>query len=182
MGAIVHPAFPAPSVFQEGQSSCIARAPRAAGMRVHVCHLITRSSSRLDRAIQYSRASGHLGGRNKYATSALRHGERRVQQGRLGVFLTGLCDARALRPGYLPRRLRTRLGSPAICKGGKAMKIVVIGGTGLIGSKTVTNCEGRPRGRRRLAQQRYQRHHRRGPQGGRGRCAGGDRPRQFALI
>ena len=63
------------------------------------------------------------------------------------------------------------------------MKIVVIGGTGLIGSKTVAILRaGRPRGRRRLAQYRRQHHHRRGPQRGHGRRAGGDRPRQFALI
>jgi uncharacterized protein YbjT (DUF2867 family) len=35
------------------------------------------------------------------------------------------------------RRVRTHLGSPIIDKGGETMKIVVIGGTGLIGSKTV---------------------------------------------
>ena len=35
---------------------------------------------------------------------------------------------------------------------------------------------------RRLAEKRYQHHHRRGAQGGHGRRAGGDRPRQFALI
>ena len=62
------------------------------------------------------------------------------------------------------------------------MKIVVIGGTGLIGSNTVAISPGRPRGRRRLAQYRRQQHHRRGAQGGHGRDAGGDRPRQFALI
>src|SRR6267142_300071 len=38
---------------------------------------------------------------------------------------------------YIPHLRRTPLGSPVIDKGGKAMKIVVIGGTGLIGSKTV---------------------------------------------
>ena len=61
------------------------------------------------------------------------------------------------------------------------MKIVVIGGTGLIGSKTVAIL--RQGGHdRRLAQQRRQHHHRRGAQGGTGRSAGGDRPCQFALI
>lgn len=54
------------------------------------------------------------------------------------------------------------------------MKIVVIGGTGLIGSKTVAILPGRPRGRRRLAQKRCKQHHRRGAQGGHGRRAGGD--------
>ena len=41
---------------------------------------------------------------------------------------------------------------------------------------------GRPRGRRRIAPKRHQQHHRRGDQGGRGRGAGGDRPRQLALV
>ena len=43
---------------------------------------------------------------------------------------------------YIPHLRRTPLGSPVIDKGGKAMKIVVIGGTGLIGSKTA-RCKGR---------------------------------------
>ena len=63
------------------------------------------------------------------------------------------------------------------------MKIVVIGGTGLIGSKTVAIL--RQGGHEVVAaspQQRRQHHHRRGAQGGLGRRAGGDRPRQFALI
>ena len=63
------------------------------------------------------------------------------------------------------------------------MKIVVIGGTGLIGSKTVAIL--RQHGHEVVAASpnsgvKY--HHRPGPQGGRGRRAGGDRPRQFALI
>ena len=112
------------------------------------------------------------------------------------------------------------------------MKIVIIGGTGLIGTKTAANLRrggheviaaspksgvntitgegldaalagaqvvidlanspsfedrphsapGRPRGRRRLAQDRREQHHRRGPQRGHGRHASGDRPRQLALI
>ncbi len=63
------------------------------------------------------------------------------------------------------------------------MKIVVIGGTGLIGSKTVAIL--RQGGHEVLAaspQQRRQPHHRPGAQRGPGRSAGGDRPRQFALI
>ncbi len=40
----------------------------------------------------------------------------------------------------------------------------------------------RPRGHRRLTQYRRQQHYRRGPQRGHGRHAGGDRPRQFALV
>ena len=55
------------------------------------------------------------------------------------------------------------------------MNFVVIGGAGLIGSKTVAILrQGGPRGRRRLAQKRHQHHH------GRGACGG--RSRQFALI
>jgi uncharacterized protein YbjT (DUF2867 family) len=63
------------------------------------------------------------------------------------------------------------------------MKIIVIGGTGLIGSKTVAIL--RQGGHEVVAaspQSRYQQHHRRGAQGGHGRRAGGDRPRQFAVI
>ena len=63
------------------------------------------------------------------------------------------------------------------------MKIVVIGGTGLIGSKTVAIL--RQGGHEVVAaspQYRRQHHHRRGPHRGHGRHAGGDRPRQLALI
>jgi nucleoside-diphosphate-sugar epimerase len=58
------------------------------------------------------------------------------------------------------------------------MKIVVIGGTGLIGSKTVAIL--RHGGHEVIAAS--QQHHRRGAQGGHGRRAGGDRPRQFAFV
>ena len=63
------------------------------------------------------------------------------------------------------------------------MKIVVIGGTGLIGSKTVEIL--RQGGHEVVAaspKERHQQHHRRGAPRGHGRRAGGDRPRQFALI
>ena len=61
--------------------------------------------------------------------------------------------------------------------------IVVIGGTGLIGSKTVAILRrGGHKDDRRLAQYRRQHHHRRGAQRGPGRRAGRDRSRQFALI
>ena len=63
------------------------------------------------------------------------------------------------------------------------MKIVVIGGTGLIGSKTVAIL--RQGGHEVVAaspNSGVNTHHRRGPQRGHGRRAGGDRPRQFALI
>ena len=62
------------------------------------------------------------------------------------------------------------------------MKIVVIGGTGLIGSKTVAIL--RQGGHEVVAAspKSGQHHHRRGAQRGHGRRAGGDRPRQFALI
>ena len=63
------------------------------------------------------------------------------------------------------------------------MKIVIIGGTGLIGSKTVAIL--RQGGHEVVAaspQSGINTHHRRGDQGGRGRGAGGDRPRQLALI
>ena len=63
------------------------------------------------------------------------------------------------------------------------MKIVVIGGTGLIGSKTVAIL--RQHGHDVVAASpntRRQHHHRRGAQRGHGRRAGGDRPCQFALI
>ena len=63
------------------------------------------------------------------------------------------------------------------------MKIVVIGGTGLIGSKTAPIL--RQDGHEvvaGIAQKWRQQHHRRGPQRGHGGCAGGHRPRQFALI
>jgi len=42
------------------------------------------------------------------------------------------------------------------------MKIVVIGGTGLIGSKTVGITLAKLRGARRVAQRRHQHHYRRG--------------------
>jgi nucleoside-diphosphate-sugar epimerase len=68
-------------------------------------------------------------------------------------------------------------------RGGYTMKIVVIGGTGLIGSKTVSILrQGGHEVVAALAAKRYQQHHRRGAQGGHARRAGGDRPRQFALI
>ena len=63
------------------------------------------------------------------------------------------------------------------------MKIVVIGGTGLIGSKTVAIL--RQGGHEVVAASPntgVNSHHRRGAQRGHGRRAGGDRPRQFALI
>ena len=63
------------------------------------------------------------------------------------------------------------------------MKIVVIGGTGLIGSKTVAIL--RQGGREVVAaspKSGHQHHHRRGTQSGPGRRASGDRPRQFAFI
>jgi nucleoside-diphosphate-sugar epimerase len=63
------------------------------------------------------------------------------------------------------------------------MKIVVIGGAGLIGSKTLAILRrGGHEGRRRLARKRHQHHHPRGAQRGHGRRAGRDRPRQLALI
>jgi hypothetical protein len=55
------------------------------------------------------------------------------------------------------------------------MKIVIIGGTGLIGSKTVAIL-------RRLTRDRRQHYHRRGAQRGSGRRAGGDRPRELAVV
>jgi uncharacterized protein YbjT (DUF2867 family) len=62
------------------------------------------------------------------------------------------------------------------------MKIVVIGGTGLIGSKTVAIL--RPDGHDVVAAspQSGVNHHRRGAPRGHGRRAGGDRPRQFTFI
>ena len=63
------------------------------------------------------------------------------------------------------------------------MKIVVIGGTGLIGSKVVAML--RQGGHEVVAASPNtgcQHHHRRGPHSGRGRHAGGDRPRQLALL
>ena len=63
------------------------------------------------------------------------------------------------------------------------MKIVVIGGTGLIGSKTVAIL--RQRGHEVVAASPNtgrQHHHRRGAQGGPDRRTGGDQPRQFALV
>ena len=63
------------------------------------------------------------------------------------------------------------------------MKIVVIGGTGLIGSKTVAIL--RQGGHEVVAaspKTGVNSHHRRGPPRGHGRHAGGDRPRQLALI
>ena len=61
------------------------------------------------------------------------------------------------------------------------MKIVVIGGTGLIGSKTVAIL--RQGGHEVIAASPSSVNSiRRGAQRGHGRCAGGDRPRQFALI
>ena len=62
------------------------------------------------------------------------------------------------------------------------MKIVVIGGTGLIGSKIIPIL--RKVGHEVIAAspKRYQHHHRRGARAGPGRSAGGDRSREFALI
>ena len=62
------------------------------------------------------------------------------------------------------------------------MKIVVIGGTGLIGSKTVAIL--REGGHEVVAAspKSGEQHHWRGTQGGHDWRAGGDRPRQFALI
>jgi uncharacterized protein YbjT (DUF2867 family) len=63
------------------------------------------------------------------------------------------------------------------------MKIVVIGGTGLIGSKTVPIL--RQSGHEVVVgspKSRVKHNQRRRPQRGCGRRAGGDRPHQFALI
>ena len=62
------------------------------------------------------------------------------------------------------------------------MKIVVSGGTGLIGSKTVAIL--RQGGHELVAasRKRRQHHHRRGAQRRNGRRAGGDRSRQFTLF
>ena len=63
------------------------------------------------------------------------------------------------------------------------MKIVVIGGTGRIGSKTVAIL--RQGGHEVVAASPeigHQHDNRRGAKAGHGRHAGGDRPRQFALI
>ena len=63
------------------------------------------------------------------------------------------------------------------------MKIVVIGGTGLIGSKTVAIL--REEGHEVVAgspKSGVNTHHRQRAQRGHGRRAGGDRPRQFAVI
>jgi uncharacterized protein YbjT (DUF2867 family) len=63
------------------------------------------------------------------------------------------------------------------------MKIVVIGGTGLIGSKVVANLK--QKGHEVLAaapNTGCQHNHWRGAKGGHGSHAGGDRPRQFTLI
>jgi uncharacterized protein YbjT (DUF2867 family) len=62
------------------------------------------------------------------------------------------------------------------------MKIVVIGGTGLIGSKTVANLRQRGHDVVAASPNTDVNTHRRGAQAGHGRHAAGDRPRQFALI
>jgi hypothetical protein len=104
----------------------------------------------------------------KHHSSGLPHGERRVQQGRPGVcLLTGFHYARALRPRYFPH-----LHSEPIHRRHRPDRL----------EDRRHSAPGRPRGHRRLAPKRYQQHHRRGPQGGHGRRAGGDRPRQFAII
>ena len=60
------------------------------------------------------------------------------------------------------------------------MKIVVIGGTGLIGSKTVAIL--RQSGHEVVAASPSSGVNSITGEGGHGWCAGGDRPRQFALI
>ena len=91
-----------------------------------------------------------------------------------------LCLTCCAKPPAILRRLsRVRL----VDEGGQSMKIVVIGGTGLIGSKTVAILhQGGHEVVAASPKKRRQQHHRRGPQRGYGCCAGGDRPRQFALI
>ena len=62
------------------------------------------------------------------------------------------------------------------------MKIVVIGGTGLIGSTVAILRQGGHEVVAASPQERRQHDHRRGCQRGCGGCAGRDRPRQLAVI